>query len=709
MDELRGGSATEAGSDRWALRNGAHLCTLWAFAVARPTFDVLSQGADLFVTRKVDGVVFVAACLIFTFLPPLVMLATEALVDRSRSAWRERLHLFFVWGLLALFALFALKRTFPTAGLELFVGAVIVASLATALYVRSAAAQSFVSVLTPAPLVFLVLFLFFSPSKGLIFPKDLQESAEASGSEAPVVMVVFDELPISSLMDRRGEIDATRYPNFARLAEQSTWFRNVATVADQTEDAVPAIVSGNRSTPDEIATFTDHPENLFTLLAGDHDVTALEHATWLCPSAICAPEFGVPRRTFDVLSAMALVYAHTIVPARYELKLPAVGRTAAEALSSEDPRDPVDIDDASNSELARHPGAQFEAFLQMIEPQDRGDDPPFYFLHSSLPHIPWNYLPSGKLYAGLKDVPPGLSESLATWGPDRYLVAHSFQRHLLQTMFVDRLLGSLLRQLRDQGLYRRSTLIVTADHGVSFTPGGQRRSIGEPNAADVALIPFFVKPPGQVEPRVVNTPIETIDELPTVADMVGIDLPWQTEGVSALSSEYPNRDVVDILRHRDGATVPVAFDLMLRQRERTLRRQDELFGTGTGSDFYGFGRFSDLWGRDVASLPSAPATDVSATIEAAGDYAAVDPSSPYTPALVSGVVTGTEAPDVSDLAVAIDGRIVAVAPTYSFEGTRFSVMVPGGALRSGENLVELYAVEQVGGRERLALLGGTAG
>jgi len=708
MDELRG-SATEAGPDRWALRNGAHLCTLWAFAVARPTFDVLSQGADLFVTRKVDGVVFVLACLVFTFLPPFLLLGSEALVGRSQSSRRERVHLFFVSGLLALFALFALKRAFPSAGLELFAGAVVLAILGTALYARSAAAQSFVSVLTPAPLVFLVLFLFFSPSKGLIFPNDLRESAEASGTKAPVVMVVFDELPISSLMDRRGEIDASRYPSFARLAEHSTWFRNVATVADQTEDAVPAILSGSRTTADEIATFTDHPDNLFTLLAADHQVTALEHATWLCPSAICEPEFGAPRRAFDVVSAMALVYAHTIAPARYEIKLPAVGRTAAEALSSEDPRHRVDIDDSSTTELARHPGPQFQAFLQTIEAQESGDAPPFYFLHSSLPHIPWNYLPSGKLYTGLKDVPPGLSSSLATWAPDRYLVAHSFQRHLLQTMFVDRLLGRLVRRLRDQGLYRQSTLIVTADHGVSFTPGGQRRSIGRTNAADVALVPFFVKRPGQVQPRVVDTPIETIDELPTVADMLEIELPWETEGASALSSEYPDRDVVDILRHRDSAVVPVPFDLMLRQRERTLRRQDELFGTGTGSDFYGFGRFSDLWGRDVASLPSAPATDVSATIEAAGDYAAVDPSSPYTPALVSGVVTGTEAPDVSDLAVAIDGRIVAVAPTYSFEGTRFSVMVPGGALRSGENLVELYAVEQVGGRERLALLGGTAG
>ncbi len=41
-----------------------------------------------------------------------------------------------------------------------------------------------------------------------------------------VVLVVMDEFPSDSLLDRRRRVDPVRYPNFAALAADSTWFRN---------------------------------------------------------------------------------------------------------------------------------------------------------------------------------------------------------------------------------------------------------------------------------------------------------------------------------------------------------------------------------------------------------------------------------------------------------------------------------------------------
>ncbi len=64
------------------------------------------------------------------------------------------------------------------------------------------------------------------------------------GEPAPVVMIVFDEFPVASLLDGEGNIQAEHFPNFARLAADGTWFRNAVGVHQQTEKAIPTILTG---------------------------------------------------------------------------------------------------------------------------------------------------------------------------------------------------------------------------------------------------------------------------------------------------------------------------------------------------------------------------------------------------------------------------------------------------------------------------------
>ena len=58
-----------------------------------------------------------------------------------------------------------------------------------------------------------------------------------------VVMVVFDQLPTTSLLDENRQIDRDLYPNFARLAATSTWHRNAATVYQTTHLAIPSLLT----------------------------------------------------------------------------------------------------------------------------------------------------------------------------------------------------------------------------------------------------------------------------------------------------------------------------------------------------------------------------------------------------------------------------------------------------------------------------------
>ena len=56
------------------------------------------------------------------------------------------------------------------------------------------------------------------------------------------MLLIFDEFPVDDLVGPDGRIDAARFPNFAKLAATSTWFRSGTTVYDSTTKAVPAIL-----------------------------------------------------------------------------------------------------------------------------------------------------------------------------------------------------------------------------------------------------------------------------------------------------------------------------------------------------------------------------------------------------------------------------------------------------------------------------------
>lgn len=50
-----------------------------------------------------------------------------------------------------------------------------------------------------------------------------------------------------------------------------------------------------------------------------------------------------------------------------------------------------------------------------------------------------------------------------------------YQRHLLQTVLVDRVLGVFIRRLQKLDLYDRSLVAIIADHGIAFEPGYPKR------------------------------------------------------------------------------------------------------------------------------------------------------------------------------------------------------------------------------------------
>ena len=81
-----------------------------------------------------------------------------------------------------------------------------------------------------------------------------------------MVLVVFDEFGGDILLGPDGRIDAGRFPHFAALARDGTWFRNAQTRYDSTTKAVPLILDGIAPRPKTAPTVRDHPHSIFTAL-----------------------------------------------------------------------------------------------------------------------------------------------------------------------------------------------------------------------------------------------------------------------------------------------------------------------------------------------------------------------------------------------------------------------------------------------------------
>ena len=179
---------------------------------------------------------------------------------------RWAVHAVFVAALVALFVLQAIRGS-GAPGWLLVAAAVALGAAAAELYLRVPAARLALTVLAPAPLLFLALFLFNSDVSRLSLST---ETAQAAGERprAPVVLIAFDELPVNSLLDAHGRIDPVRFPNFARLARGSTWFEHATTVGEGTTHAIPAILTGRFPKAGEFPVYTDHRQNLFTLFGG---------------------------------------------------------------------------------------------------------------------------------------------------------------------------------------------------------------------------------------------------------------------------------------------------------------------------------------------------------------------------------------------------------------------------------------------------------
>ena len=82
-------------------------------------------------------------------------------------------------------------------------------------------------------------------------------------------------------------------------------------------------------------------------------------------------------------------------------------------------------------------------------------------------------------------------------------------------------------------MLNRALLVVTSDHGYSFTGARrQHRRLIAANVHQIAPVPLLIKVPGQRVGRRDDALAANADVTPTIADVLDIPLGYATDGVS---------------------------------------------------------------------------------------------------------------------------------------------------------------------------------
>jgi hypothetical protein len=696
------------------------LFALAGFVVAQPLLDALGRSPGLLQLRQADARDIVLLAIALTVAPPVALGAVEVLAGPLGRRVRRLVHLAVVAGLLGLLGLEVAKKLTPVRGPALVVVGVLVGIGGGVLYTKGAGFRLWLRWLWPAPIAVLLVFLLLSPAAELLRSPSAPVAADPgpapSRRTGPIVVVLMDEFPLRSLLDHRGQIDRRLYPNFARLAGGSTWYRNATAVTGLTEWAMPSLMTGRYPAEDRLPIASQYPDNLFTLLGGSnrYKMHVFEGVSQLCPPSVCpdAKKSGggdgllgqAPPRQGGVrglLRDSARAWTETASPWKATRDPAAALREATVGVAA---GPDASTDPARRAQVVKSytRGIAFRRFLSSIRPTDP-DQRALYFVHVLTPHQPWKYLPSGARYP---ERDTGRLVSNGRWTSQAWPVGIAHQRHLMQTAIADRMIGDLVTRLRRTGLYDRSLLVVTADHGMAFTPGRPgRATVGNRTAPEVLWVPLFIKRPGQRTPSTTDVNWEHVDLLPTIADLMGFRAPWPMDGVSWAEPSAARRPRTQKWFYRRPGVRqvvegPANEAIALRGiTDRLLRPQDGYLG------WFKFGSHADLVGRRVTDLTIA-GSGGTARVIGLDEYRRVDPSSGTVPAQVAGQLTSTVPgiPAGPAVAVAVNGVIGGVSETFASGDsppTWFTAMVSDSLLRPDDNRLELFLVDTTDGRQRL--------
>ena len=616
------GSTDERFSARELLRNGLTSRRSRGFAFTEPLLTLLGSNPAFFAAHESSRWDVILFGVVVAFGPPIVLVAIEALAGLIHPRARTPVHLVLMTALAALFALRGL-RTMSARPPGSLIAALIGGRSSPSTWWSTARDVRQRAVDRPRPVPgHLHLLLASAPAH------DHGVRVGVRRAEQDLAADRLHPVRRRPPMDPDGHIDK-RFPNFARLADTATWYRNATTAHENTTWSIPSIVDGRWPNPKWQPILADHPNNLFTLLG--------KRSRWTSTSPRPTSARPAPARRSGTRAGA------TARPAgrRHQRGLPAPGR--AQAPGGHPPVDRHALVNFRESDAkANVAGPQSNRAAR--QRSARGDPARADRAHAARQAAAALLHPHPPAPRAAPVSPTGASTRRAPTPSPRWMASSPSTTPYLDRQALQRALSRSASptgcwyadptdHLQRVGLWKKALVIITADHGEAFQRAtgpikryyngrlSWRRAITPANMGWVAAVPLIVKYPDQAQGRIDDRPVKTIDVLPTIAATLGIKMPFKVDGRSLRDPSYHGRDPVRVER-TGGQFLSRPAAAVRAQRDAAVATIAGLFGADTGTDaLYRIGPDPELHGRDVSGLPVDRGGPLRASLERASQYA----------------------------------------------------------------------------------------
>jgi hypothetical protein len=674
-------------------RDQLHIFGFAGLAVAYPIYSFLLANPAYLIANGVTSQNLYLIIALSSFVLPAVLIVFGVLLNYVHKSAYRVIHLALIWVLLVLAFLPMLSRMDFLSVWLVFGLSAVAAALVTKEYRSNLFTYTGLLLLAPLGLAFPVNFALDESIGQILRPKTTENfkwQASGGGQLPPVILIVFDELPLIHILNARGEIDQKRFPNFAALGREATWYSNASTVHDQTIKAVPAILSGLYPLTGRILPVPEnYPRSLFAILREQYTIHALESLTALAGTGV--EDFRhEPVELRTVVPDIAIFYLRSLLPAKAaDDWLPLEDGIWGGFLSQAGLREWLN-NNADWRKGDRELNKRFEVSEKFVREIDAFPRDTFHYFHVAIPHRPYGYLPSGRQYdyAIREDKQSAQDMSQGEINQGR-------AAHILQVGLADKILGMFKEKLFELGYWDEALVIVVADHGQAYQEEKNNRIVTPQNFGAVAMVPLLIKYPGQKSGSVDDANVQTIDIAPTIVDILNIRNAPRMDGRS-LVEEDADIPKMKMILSESGKHYEISRNSYHAARENAHQDAIAFFTLeDPRSDLFHYGAGLDYIGENLNSLDS---YKIPALLEIhdLGKFLKVNTNAENIPLFVQGEVVQHLNLDPKDVVITIsnNGIVRAVTTPYFDSDGRllFNKILPEDALVENNDLVATLLV-----------------
>jgi hypothetical protein len=311
------------------------------------------------------------------------------------------------------------------------------------------------------------------------------------------ILLVFDEFSLEQVGGYKLLEDKDRFPNFSALMESSDVYYNAVANDINTEIAVPSIMAGRYS--NAVGGGFYGGVSLINQFRKSHRNQTIE--------LVSSFNNQFKGNVWSRIEHLIRNYISSIYR-----------KPRSNAIS-----DLISISNRRDHFFTK----RIEFFNPAIIHGKKGDTRPFFYCkHLLVPHRPYQW--NERYFYNQNDIADKLFQDKEDKNNKSFINMMNFrERYIHQLERVDQELGGVLDKLKKAGVFDETVIILTSDHGISFNPNKNARTIQTGNQTPIQFVPLIVKNRLQTQRRNLFKPISNLAVHHLALEANGASTSWE--------------------------------------------------------------------------------------------------------------------------------------------------------------------------------------